>query len=159
MHEILAISQEEADEKGSVPSASSEQQGVCHWCDKQSSQMGFEKSHCRRNDKSLRHMENASMANEDGGEARVPLFLGVQNAFWRIQRSAKVVLILGYKKLCLGTKKFWGDTKNLGIRGEEGDTETFFGIQKKFGGDKKFLLDQNPRTSHKLQKIRNNKNK
>ena len=70
MHEILAISQEEADEKGSVPSASSEQQGVCHWCDKPSSQMGLEKSHCRCNDKSLRHMENASMAKEDGGEAR-----------------------------------------------------------------------------------------
>ena len=37
----------------------------------------------------------------------VPLFFGVQNAFWWIQRSAKVVLILGYKKLFGRYKNFF----------------------------------------------------
>ena len=41
---------------------------------------------------------------------------------------------------------FW-DTENF-FR----DTETFFGTQNPFFGKQKFLVDQNPRTSHKLQK-------
>ena len=103
-------------------------------------------------------------------------FFWIQNAFFGIQRSAKVVLILGYnfffgiQKLFWDTKNFFGDTKNFFW-----DTQTFLGyknfflgyqIQKLFSGYKmlfrdtknfgkqKYLVDQNPRTSHKLQKTK-----
>ena len=40
-------------------------------------------------------------------------FLEVQNAFWVIQRSAKVVLILGYKMLFSGYKMLFSAYKML----------------------------------------------
>ena len=52
-------------------------------------------------------------------------FGGIQENFGRIQ-------------------EFWGDTEKLGIH--------FFGIQNVFG-KQKFFVDQDPRTSQKLQKI------
>ena len=58
MRETLAISQEEADEIGFVPSASSEPRGAYFWCD------------TRCSDKALRYMQIASMVIEEGGEAR-----------------------------------------------------------------------------------------
>ena len=60
------------------------------------------------------------------------LFL-VQKCFGGI-RSAKVVFILGYKKLFFEFKMFFRYT------------ECFFEIDK-------FSVDQNPKTSHRLRKI------
>ena len=67
----------------------------------------------------------------------MPRFFGVQIVFFfGIQRSAKVVLTLGYKK-------FLGDTKTLleiqkkivwDTRNFFGIQETFFGIQETFFG-------------------------
>ena len=58
MRETLAISLEEADEIGSVPSALSEPRGAFFWCDN------------RCNDVAVRSWQIASMAIEEGGEAR-----------------------------------------------------------------------------------------
>ena len=52
------INQEEADEIGFVPSASSELRGAFYWCDN------------RCSDEALRFLQIASMVIEDGGEAR-----------------------------------------------------------------------------------------
>ena len=54
----LAISQEEAEKMGFVPSALGEPRGPIYWCDNQ------------RSDKALRYMQIASMVIEKGGEAR-----------------------------------------------------------------------------------------
>ena len=63
--------------------------------------------------------------------------------FFGIQRSAKVVLIFEIQKTFLGIHKtFFGIHK------------TFFGIQNAFFGIHIFLVDQNPRTSHILQKTK-----
>ena len=52
------VSQEDADEIGSVPSALSEPRGAVHWCDN------------RCSEKALGHTQTASMVTEEVGEAR-----------------------------------------------------------------------------------------
>ena len=52
------FSQEEADEIGFVPRASSEPRGSIHWCDN------------RCSEKAIRYMQIASMVTDEGGEAR-----------------------------------------------------------------------------------------
>ena len=81
-------------------------------------------------------------------------FFGVQNSFWEMQLSAKVVLILVYiffweTKLCFGTQKtFW-------------DTEAFCGKQKTFfGGYKtKFWCTKNLFRETKIFKKKKKKKK
>ena len=68
-------------------------------------------------------------------------FFGVQNVFLGIQRSAKVVLIKGYKffwmqKLFFGIQFFWIQKTFLGI-------DNFLRIHKLFGIHKLFLGYQN----------------
>ena len=63
VRETLAISQEEADKIGFVPSASSEPRGAIYWCDN------------RCSDKALRYMQIASMVIEEGGEAHTINFV------------------------------------------------------------------------------------
>ena len=55
-----------------------------------------------------------------------------QTVFHPIQRSAKVVLILGYKKMS-GIQKTFGDTKNFFGERNRG----FFGTQQSFGDTKR----------------------
>ena len=57
MRETLALSQEEAEELGFVPSAHSEPRGLIHWCDN------------RGSEKAVRSWQTASMVVEEGGEA------------------------------------------------------------------------------------------
>ena len=54
-----------------------------------------------------------------------------QTVLHPIQRSAKVVLILGYKKMS-GIQKTFGVTKNFGER-----NRGFFGTQQSFGDTKR----------------------
>ena len=58
MLETLAISQEEAEEMGFVPSALSEPREAHYMCDN------------RRSEKAIRHWQVASMVIAEGGEAR-----------------------------------------------------------------------------------------
>ena len=96
-------------------------------------------------------------------------FFWVQNAFLGIQRSAKVVLILGYKKLFGDTKNFLWDTQTflgyqklfLGYKNFFWDTKTFFGIQSAFFRDtKSFWLTkiQEHHTNFEKKKLKKVKN-
>ena len=58
VRETLAISQEEDEEMGFVPSALGEPRGPVHWCDN------------RCSEKFIRYWQIASMVVEEGGEAR-----------------------------------------------------------------------------------------
>ena len=58
VRETLAISQEEAEEMGFVPSALGEPREAIHWCEN------------RCSDKAIRYWQIASMVLEGGGEAR-----------------------------------------------------------------------------------------
>ena len=71
VRETLAISQEEADEIGSVPSTSSEPRGAQYWCDN------------RCSDKGLRFLQIASTVIEEGGEAAQSIY----ESFCFTQRS------------------------------------------------------------------------
>ena len=52
---------------------------------------------------------------------------------------------------------FFGDTRNfLVIQNVFRDTKCFFGYKILFFGKQKFSVDQNPQTSQKLQKFKNN---
>ena len=57
MRETLALSQEEAEELGFVPSAHSEPRGPIHWCDN------------RGSEEAVRSWQTVSMVVEEGGEA------------------------------------------------------------------------------------------
>ena len=61
--ETLAISQEEAEEMGFVPSALGEPRGAIYWCD------------IRCSEKAIRYLQIASMVIEEGGEGRTIQFV------------------------------------------------------------------------------------
>ena len=75
---------------------------------------------------------------------RVPLCLGYKRFFFGDTTFREGGAYFGIKK------NFMGDTKTF-----FGDTKCFFGIQNVFG-KQKFLVDQNPKTSQKLQQYKNN---
>ena len=56
VRETLAISHEEAEEMGFVPSALGEPRGAIHWCDNR-----------KRSETAIRHWQIASMVAEEGG--------------------------------------------------------------------------------------------
>ena len=82
-----------------------------------------------------------SSAVMGGGERGVPLFLVYKMLFLGYNVPRRWCLFWDSKNLFWDTKTFLGNTKK-----KFGDTETFFWT--------KFLVDQNPRTSHKLQQIK-----